>query len=113
MLKNSKLAEAGAQADFGFTAPAEALSAPNRLTAWRPAHWQADRSWIPLLQAFWISPPGLALGAFVAKRLAAGAVIYPEQPLRALELTPLAEGRVVVVGQDPYHGPDQAHGLAF
>ena len=113
MPKNSKLAEAGAQTDFGFTAPAAALSAPNRLTAWRPAQWPADRSWMPLLQAFWISPPGLALGAFVAQRLAADAVIYPEQPLRALELTPLAGVRVVIVGQDPYHGPDQAHGLAF
>jgi len=68
---------------------------------------------MPLLKAFWVSPPGLALGAFVAQRLAAGAVIYPDQPLRALELTPLTGVRVVVVGQDPYHGPDQAHGLAF
>lgn len=68
---------------------------------------------MPLLKAFWLSPPGLALGAFVAQRLAAGAVIYPDQPLRALELTPLAGVRVVIVGQDPYHGPDQAHGLAF
>lgn len=68
---------------------------------------------MPLLKAFWVSPPGLALGAFVAQRLAAGAVIYPDQPLRALELTPLTGVRVVIVGQDPYHGPDQAHGLAF
>jgi uracil-DNA glycosylase len=68
---------------------------------------------MPLLKAFWVSPPGMALGAFVAQRLAAGAVIYPNQPLRALELTPLTGVRVVIVGQDPYHGPDQAHGLAF
>lgn len=68
---------------------------------------------MPLLKPFWVSPPGLALGAFVAQRLASGAVIYPDQPLRALELTPLTGVRVVIVGQDPYHGPDQAHGLAF
>ena len=68
---------------------------------------------MPLLKAFWVSPPGMALGAFVAQRLAAGAVIYPDQPLRALELTPLQGVRVVIVGQDPYHGPGQAHGLAF
>ena len=39
--------------------------------------------------------------------------IYPPQPLRALALTPLEETRVVILGQDPYHGPGQAHGLAF
>ena len=34
-------------------------------------------------------------------------------PLRALELTPLSEVRVLILGQDPYHGPGQAEGLAF
>ncbi|MBH9579577.1 uracil-DNA glycosylase [Inhella proteolytica] len=43
----------------------------------------------------------------------AGAQIYPAQPLRALELTPLSACRVVILGQDPYHGPGQAEGLAF
>jgi len=108
----SKVAESGSLTDFGF-APAQAPEAPKRLTGWNPAHWPADPSWMPLLQAFWVSPPGMALGAFVAQRLAAGAVIYPSQPLRARELTPLQGVRVVIVGQDPYHGPDQAHGLAF
>jgi uracil-DNA glycosylase len=110
--KKSKVAETGSQTDFGF-APVPAPEAHKRLTGWNPAHWPADPSWMPLLKAFWVSPPGLALGAFVAQRLAAGAVIYPDQPLRALELTPLTGVRVVIVGQDPYHGPDQAHGLAF
>ena len=45
--------------------------------------------------------------------LAAGAVIYPARPLRALELTPRESVRVVIVGQDPYHGAGQAEGLAF
>ena len=40
-------------------------------------------------------------------------MIYPSQPLRALELTPLDKVRVVILGQDPYHGPGQAEGLAF
>jgi uracil-DNA glycosylase len=40
-------------------------------------------------------------------------VIYPPHPLRALELTPLPTVRAVVLGQDPYHGPGQAEGLAF
>ena len=46
-------------------------------------------------------------------RLAAGAVIYPSQPLRALLLSPLSRVKVVILGQDPYHGPGQAEGLAF
>jgi uracil-DNA glycosylase len=49
----------------------------------------------------------------VDDRVAAGAVVYPSQVLRALELTPLAAVRVVILGQDPYHGPGQAEGLAF
>jgi uracil-DNA glycosylase len=44
-----------------------------------------------------------------------GRTIYPprEQRLRAFELTPLDAVKVVILGQDPYHGPGQAHGLAF
>ena len=40
-------------------------------------------------------------------------MIFPPQPLRALDLTPPEEVRVVILGQDPYHGPRQAHGLCF
>jgi uracil-DNA glycosylase len=43
----------------------------------------------------------------------AGASIFPPQPLRALELTPPESVRVVILGQDPYHGRGQAEGLAF
>ncbi|MDC8832582.1 uracil-DNA glycosylase [Alteromonas gilva] len=45
----------------------------------------------------------------------AGKVIYPPQAdvFNALKLTPLASVKVVILGQDPYHGPDQAHGLCF
>jgi uracil-DNA glycosylase len=53
------------------------------------------------------------LEKFVAARIEAGAKVYPSTPLRSLELTPFADVRVVILGQDPYHGPDQAHGLAF
>lgn len=49
----------------------------------------------------------------LAARRAAGALIYPADPLRALRLTPLDRCRVVILGQDPYHGPGQAEGLAF
>ena len=40
-------------------------------------------------------------------------MIYPPRPLRALELTPLSSVHAVILGQDPYHGPGQAEGLAF
>jgi uracil-DNA glycosylase len=69
--------------------------------------------WRPLAEAFFSSPSGQALDRFVSARLDAGATVYPPAPLRALELTPLADVRVVILGQDPYHGAGQAHGLAF
>lgn len=57
----------------------------------------------------------LALKAFLAEQKAAKKVIYPHstQWFRAFELTPLSEVKVVILGQDPYHGPNQAHGLCF
>jgi indole-3-glycerol phosphate synthase len=59
------------------------------------------------------SPAGQGLLVHLAARQAAGATVYPAWPLRALALTPLAAVRVVILGQDPYHGPGQAEGLAF
>ena len=69
--------------------------------------------WAPLVQRWRASAAGQALLQFVDQRQAAGALIYPAQVLRALELTPRARVRVVVLGQDPYHGAGQAEGLAF
>jgi uracil-DNA glycosylase len=66
-----------------------------------------------VLQRFWASAQGQGLLDALSRRLAAGAVVYPPHPLRALELTPLDQVRVVILGQDPYHGPGQAEGLAF
>lgn len=84
-----------------------------QLAAWQPAQWPVAPDWQPLLQAFFASEAGRRLGHFIEGRLAAGATIYPPRPLRALELTALADVRVVILGQDPYHGPGQAEGLAF
>lgn len=72
-----------------------------------PADWQ------PVTQAWRASAAGQRLVAFVASRQAAGATIYPSQPFRALQATPLAQVRLVILGQDPYHGPGQAEGLSF
>ncbi len=56
-----------------------------------------------------------ALKAFLAAEKAAKKVIYPHSSnwFRAFELTPLCSVKVVILGQDPYHGPNQAHGLCF
>lgn len=72
-----------------------------------PADWRA------LLARWCASAPGQALVAFLREREGAGATIFPPRPLRALELTRRDEVAVVVLGQDPYHGPGQAEGLAF
>jgi uracil-DNA glycosylase len=53
------------------------------------------------------------LSAMLAQRLRSAAVIYPPQPFRALELLTPQVVRVVILGQDPYHGAGQAQGLAF
>jgi uracil-DNA glycosylase len=92
---------------------AEPASGAAQLVAWQPHTWRAAQDWQPLLDAFWASAAGAQLGQFVQQRLAAGAQVYPPQPLRALELTALHEVRVVILGQDPYHGAGQAEGLAF
>lgn len=78
-----------------------------------PACWPVSADWSPLPDDFWASTAGQSLLGFLCQRLASGALIYPPRPLRALELTPLAQVRVVILGQDPYHGPGQAEGLAF
>src|SRR4051812_8721798 len=83
------------------------------LAAWAPEQWPLAEGWKPAVEAFLASPEGLRLADFLRERLAAGARIYPPHPLRALELTPLHCVHAVVLGQDPYHGPGQAEGLAF
>jgi uracil-DNA glycosylase len=88
-------------------------SAPAHLTAWAPERWPVSDDWRPLVDRFLDSAPGRQLGQFVQERLASGAIIFPPQPLRALALTSLAQVRVLILGQDPYHGPGQAEGLAF
>jgi uracil-DNA glycosylase len=79
---------------------------PPRLKAIKPA-------WTPTVKSFFESKAGLELTAAVQKRLKQGAVIYPPKPLRLLEELSPEEVRVVILGQDPYHGPGQAEGLSF
>lgn len=69
--------------------------------------------WAESWGCFENSEAGALLFQRLQQRLAEGAVVYPPDPLRALRLTDLAQVRVVILGQDPYHGPGQANGLAF
>ena len=85
----------------------------NRLQYADPLAWPVHPSWQSLANRFWLSQQGLALLAFLQQRLQAGAQIYPPEPLRALCLSPLSDVKVVILGQDPYHGMGQAEGLAF
>ena len=87
--------------------------APDRLLRWEPEHWPVAPGWRPVIDEFLASDAGHRLGAFVTARLAAGATVFPPRPFRALEETPPERVRAVVLGQDPYHGPGQAEGLAF
>lgn len=72
-------------------------------------------SWRSALAEALSAPAARALGGYLSAEEAAGKRIYPPRGLRlrALELTPLDQVKVVILGQDPYHGPGQAHGLAF
>ena len=78
-----------------------------------PAQWPVAPGWQPLVAEFFASAAGQALQKFLQQRQAAGAVIFPPEPLRALALTDAPAVRVVILGQDPYHGRGQAEGLAF
>lgn len=87
--------------------------AHDQLWAADPAAWPVDAGWQSLVDAFFDSQSGRGLLAFLSQRLDAGATVFPPQPLRALELTAPDAVRVVILGQDPYHGRGQAEGLAF
>lgn len=100
--------------DWGGVAPTRPSSDPLPwLREIDPARWPVAEAWRPVLDRFWSDKAGQGLLAFLRARLQCGAVIYPPEPLRALSWGGPADVRVVIVGQDPYHGPGQAEGLAF
>jgi uracil-DNA glycosylase len=72
-------------------------------------------TWRAALGPVIASAPLRKLGGLLEAEEAAGKTIYPpaEARLAALALTPLPAVKIVILGQDPYHGPGQAHGLAF
>jgi uracil-DNA glycosylase len=75
---------------------------------------QARTDWNPILRGEFAKPYWPPLQAFVAAERQHHAVYPPpEEVFAALHLTPYAATRVLILGQDPYHGPRQAHGLCF
>lgn len=72
-------------------------------------------SWRTALAQVLAAPDARRLGGFLKAEEAAGKRVFPPRGVRlaALALTPLDQVKVVILGQDPYHGPGQAHGLSF
>lgn len=73
------------------------------------------RGWEEHLEGEFREPYMIALAEFLAAEESAGKIVFPasSQCFNALNSTPLDQVRVVILGQDPYHGPGQAHGLSF
>lgn len=76
---------------------------------------QLKPDWLDALQGEFAQPYMQQLRDFLQAEKAAGKAIFPPGALifNALNSTPLDKVRVVIIGQDPYHGPGQAHGLSF
>jgi uracil-DNA glycosylase len=74
-----------------------------------------EPGWMGAVGGEFEQPYMKALKTFLSGEKTRGRVIYPKggEIFNALNLTPLDSAEVVILGQDPYHGPDQAHGLAF
>jgi len=98
-LKNSKSIQASDDASSGNTADGV----------------QLHPEWKKVLGAEFGKPYMKQLRAFLKTELKKGKTIYPRGPdiFNALNTTPLSRVKVVILGQDPYHGPGQAHGLCF
>jgi uracil-DNA glycosylase len=76
---------------------------------------QLEKSWLKKLEPEFQKTYMKDLKIFLKQQKAAEKVVYPQgtEFFAALNLTPLDKVKVVILGQDPYHGPGQAHGLSF
>ena len=76
---------------------------------------QIEPSWKEVLKNEFTKPYFLEIATFLKIEKNAGKIIYPPGPLifNAFNQTPFNKVRVVIIGQDPYHNPGQAHGLSF
>ncbi len=87
----------------------------NRVGTAMESSVRIDESWKAALATEFSSPYMAALKKFLVEERNEGKQIFPKGPeyFRALDLTPFDTVRVVILGQDPYHGEGQAHGLSF
>jgi uracil-DNA glycosylase len=85
------------------------------LEAPAPPAIRLEPSWKTRVGAYLLRPEMQALATFLRAERARGVTIYPPgaQMFVALDATPFDTVKVVILGQDPYHGPGQAHGLSF
>lgn len=76
---------------------------------------QIEQSWLKQLEHEFEQDYFLKIVDFLKAEKAKGAIIYPKGAdiFNAFALTPFPEVKVVILGQDPYHNPNQAHGLCF
>ena len=83
--------------------------------AQKPVPVPIHTSWKPFLDAEFASDYMQELKAYLARRKTQSAVVFPHSSVwfNAFALTPFDEVKVVILGQDPYHGAGQAHGLSF
>jgi uracil-DNA glycosylase len=79
------------------------------------AELKLEASWKARIGTYFERPEMQALSEFLRAQLRAGKTIYPppKRIFAALDTTPFDAVKVVILGQDPYHGPGQAHGLCF
>lgn len=80
-----------------------------------PDHLKLEPSWKARVGDYLARPDMQALSEFLRAELRAGKTIYPppKKIFAALDTTPFDQVKAVIIGQDPYHGPGQAHGLCF
>lgn len=84
------------------------------LPGWEALLRGVDEAWQNILLPALTTPRGAALWDFLAQEYSHGGFYpTPENLFNAFRLTPLQNTRVVILGQDPYHGEGQAHGLSF
>ncbi len=83
------------------------------LQQWPPSLKEVKSDWLPVLTEFFESAVGKKLNDKIINALEQGCIIYPPDPLRAFKLLALKDVKVVILGQDPYHTPGMADGLAF
>jgi uracil-DNA glycosylase len=77
--------------------------------------WEVDKTWDVFLNQEMRKDYFATLQIFLRNEIESGKIVYPKEAdfLKAFTLTSFSNLKVVIIGQDPYHGPNQAHGLAF